>query len=184
MKTHFIDKSIKYDGSQLHSLFAYLNHNILGNSIVSFFGACDVSLEHMMDGEDLLQNAKICSDEMVHFIIELFDESLTTGVFAQRLLASIIQNYIFKTKNIFLRRDGDDLFWEDKKLSISIAAPSQRSIMIHFAVNTTNKGTPVKTCSLEDLKIDKTTFTKDILELFKTEFMAIKDATYKVKSTN
>src|SRR5690606_8767219 len=126
MKSLWIEKPIKYDGTQLRSLFAYLNFQVLGNSVVGFRGACDVSLDHMVDGEDLLQNAQICGADMLHFIFEVFDEKLITGVLIQRLFAAIVQNKILlKTNNKFsLTREGDDLYWESKKLSISIATHS------------------------------------------------------------
>jgi len=182
MKTLLIDKKIAYDGTQLRSLFAYLDHNILGNSMVAFQGPCNVSFEHMVDGEDLLQQSAICGSDMVHFIIEVFDESLTTGVLIQRLLASQIQNYIYDKTGTFLKREGDDLYLNDKKLSISIATVSLSSVLVHFAVNVSNEGTPVKTCSLQDLKIESTVFAKDVLVIFQTEFLSIKEATYKVKT--
>lgn len=182
MKTLFIDTPITYDGSQLRSLYNYLEHGLLGNSIIAFHGPCNVKNEFMADGEDLLAGAEIRSSNMAHFIIEIFDQSLFSAVWTQRLLASTIQNYIYEKQKNHLRREGDDLYLEDKKLSISIAAPSTRSCLIHFAVNVSNIGTPVKTCSLEDLKIDAKTFSQDILILFRDEFLSIQEATFKVKS--
>ncbi|MES2769707.1 MAG: DUF366 family protein, partial [Bdellovibrionota bacterium] len=156
MKTLWIDQTIKYDGTQLRSLYAYLEHNLLGNSVIAFRGACDVNFDHMVDGEDLLQRAQICGSDMLHFIFEIFDEKLISGVLIQRLFASMAQNKILqKSKGqILLKRDGDDLYLDDRKLSISIAARSPQSILIHFAMNISNEGTPVKTCSLQDLKIE------------------------------
>jgi hypothetical protein len=187
MKTLWIDQTIKYDGTQLRSLFAYLDHQILGNSVVAFRGACDVSFEHMVDGEDLLQEAQICGSDMLHFIFEIFDEKLITGVFVQRLFASIVQNKIMEkcTKNsngkISLKREGDDLYLDDAKLSISIAAHSPQSILVHFAMNISNAGTPVKTSSLEDLMIEPTEFAKELLKDFSEEYKNIQEATWKVK---
>jgi hypothetical protein len=99
MKTHFIDKKIKYDGTQLRSLFAYLEYGVLGNSVVSFIGPCDVSFDHMVDGEDLLAQSPICGSEMLHFIAEIFDEKLSTAVSLQRLFASIVKDYIVAKTN-------------------------------------------------------------------------------------
>jgi hypothetical protein len=184
MKSYFIDKNIKYDGTQLRSLFAYLEYQILGNSIVSFIGPCDVSFEHMVDGEDLLAQSPIRGSEMLHFIVEIFDEKLSTAVSLQRLFASIAKDYISqKTNQKFpLARDGDDIFWEKKKLSISIATNSSRSMLIHFAMNISNEGTPVPTCALKDFGLSPTETAKNLMELFSTEFQKIQEATYKVKS--
>ncbi|HMN69679.1 MAG TPA: DUF366 family protein, partial [Bdellovibrionales bacterium] len=53
LKTKFIDTAEIYDGSQLVSLRSYLKHGLLGDSIVAWVGPCKVSLDHMVDGEDL-----------------------------------------------------------------------------------------------------------------------------------
>ncbi|MEK6556365.1 MAG: DUF366 family protein, partial [Bdellovibrionota bacterium] len=43
MKQKWIEKEFKYDGTQLASLFNYLNYGIVGDSIVSWIGPCDIS---------------------------------------------------------------------------------------------------------------------------------------------
>ncbi|NUN07403.1 MAG: DUF366 family protein, partial [Bdellovibrio sp.] len=80
-----------------------------------------------------------------------------------------------------LHRDGDDIYLDDRKLSISIATRSPVSVMVHFAMNVTNKGTPVKTLSLEDLKIDPRKVSEDLMALFKREFDSVLIATQKVR---
>lgn len=177
MKKLFIDKKMKYDGSQLRPLFAYENFKLQGDSIVSWVGPCNVTLEHMVDFEDKIEKSKICGDEMLHFVIEVFGPDLTAGVALQRLFASIIND------RLKLRRDGDDIYSLDKKnkLSISIASRSAVSTMIHFAMNVTNKGTPVKTLSLQDLKLNAKTLAPQIMNDFVKEYQSISAATQKVK---
>ena len=119
MKSKFIKKHISYDGSQLKSLYSYLNHNLLGDSIVSWVGPCDVSFEHMVDGEDLLEQASIKADQMLHFIIEVFELKLFSAVCLQRLFAEIFISYIqknSKNKNIASEviRCGDDIYYKKK----------------------------------------------------------------------
>lgn len=186
MQTRFIEKNFPYDGTQLRSLFAYLEHGVLGPSIVSWLGACSISFEHMVDGEDLLEKAVIQGDEMVHFIIEVFDRDLFSGVLLQRMFATIAKDYLqVKASGTLagksLHRDGDDIYLDDRKLSISIATRSPVSVMVHFAMNVTNKGTPVKTLSLEDLKIDPRKVSEDLMALFKREFDSVLIATQKVR---
>ena len=175
-----------YDGQQLHSLFAYLEHGILGPSIVSWRGACDIPFSRMVDGEDLLAKAVIQGQEMLHFIIEVFDRDLFSGVALQRLFAAITRDYLQKqaAKTLsghHLIREGDDLYWGDRKLSISIATKSPVSTMVHFAMNITNQGTPVKTLSLEDLDLDPRQVASDLMDLFKKEYSDIVVATQKVR---
>lgn len=182
MKTLFIEDKINYDGSQLRSLYGYLNHKVLGDSCVAFRGACDVSFDHMVDGEDLLEKSAIKGDEMLHFIIEVFDQPLLSGVFLQRLFASIVQaELISSSGQTSITRSGDDLYWNEGKLSISIAGKSVQSVLIHFAINISNKGTPVKTSCLADLKIDANQFAKNVLSAFSKEFLSCKEASQKVK---
>jgi hypothetical protein len=186
MQTHFIEKKMTYDGSQLRSLFAYLDHGVLGPSIISWVGPCNIPFAHMVDGEDLLARAVIEGNEMLHFIIEFFDRDLFSGVAVQRLFASICRDHLAeKAKFVLgdknLRRDGDDIYLDDRKLSISIATKSPVSTMIHFAMNVTNEGTPVKTLALADLKLDAETVAEEIMVIFRKEYLDIVTATQKVR---
>jgi hypothetical protein len=140
----------------------------------------------MVDGEDLLAKALIQGDEMLHFIIEIFDRDLFSGVTLQRLFAAIAKDYL-ESKAIGglcsqkLSRKGDDIYLNDQKLSISIATKSPVSTLVHFAMNVTNKGTPVKTLSLEDLELDSDDVAADLMVLFKTEYISMMTATQKVR---
>jgi hypothetical protein len=199
MKTTFINREFPYDGTQLRSLYAYLEHKIQGDSIISWIGPCSISFDHMVDGEDLLEGATIAGNRMVHFIIELFHEPLFAAVAVQRVLAAIVLDFlreqldqavhgegprdisILERSSSRLRREGDDIYFHDGKLSISIATVSPVSALIHFAVNCTNDGTPVKTASLEDLGLEGKDFATEIMSRFKNEIKTIQEATVKVR---
>jgi hypothetical protein len=186
MKGKFLSTNEKYDGAQLVSLRNYLRHHLLGDSIVAWVGPCDVSTEHMVDGEDLLADARICGDRMLHFIIETFDTQLLSAVALQRLMASLVRDQIIaSSKNremaLGLRRDGDDLFLGQKKLSISIATQSPISSLIHFAVNVVNEGTPVETLCLQELGIEPRELAESVIANFCAEFESIRQATQKVR---
>lgn len=184
MKTKILKTKETYDGTQLRSQFAYLQHRLLGDSAVAWVGPCNVSFEHMVDGEDLLDQSEIRGSKMVHFIFEIFDQSLFSGVLLQRLFASIVRDVIYelsRTPNLKLNREGDDLYWRGKKLSISIATNSPISTMVHFAVNVDTKDVPVEACGLKDLKVDEQTFMKKALEKISNEYNSCREATWKVK---
>ncbi len=186
MKSKFIDELENYDGSQLVSLRSYLRHKLLGDSIVAWVGSCDVTFEHMVDGEDLLDQARIAGDQMLHFIVEKFDCTLLAAVALQRLLAAIVKDELQRSSPkrdlaVNLRRDGDDIFLGDKKLSISIATQSPLSSLIHFAVNITNVGTPVETLSLEDLGLEPKRFAQQVMSVFCREVETVIEATHKVR---
>lgn len=189
MKYKFIEKKINYDGSELKSLYAYTNHQLHGESIISFIGACDVSIEHMVDAEDFVANAKIKADQMLHFIVEIFTQNLVTAVSLQRLLVSMAQNLLLEMRPQLgpnqLTRKGDDLYFldpnGDKKLSVSIASCSAVSSMIHLGLNISNEGTPVRTCSLNDFSISPVEFGTELMKRFSAEYLSIVEATQKVR---
>ena len=181
MKTLLLKEKLNYDGTQLRSLFGYLDHKVQGDSCIAFIGACDISFDHMVDGEDLLEKAEIRGSEMLHFIFEIFDRELVSGVFLQRLFASIAADEIYKQTKTKLTRTGDDLYLDGKKLSISIATKSPVSVMVHFAMNIKNEGTPVPTLALSDLKIDPNTFAENLLKQIQSEYESILVARLKVR---
>lgn len=174
-----------YDGAQLVSLRNYLKHGLLGDSIVAWVGPCDVHIDHMVDGEDLLAQAQICGGQMLHFIIETFETSLFAAVGLQRLMASLVRDQLMKLSPnggaLKLYREGDDLYLKEAKLSISIATQSPINSLIHFAVNVTNEGTPVKTLSLEDLNVEPKVLAQAVMKAFCVEFESIRQATQKVR---
>lgn len=191
MKFHFSQDLSPYSGHELRPLHSYMKYGLLGDSMVAWCGPCDVKLSEMVDGEDRRANAKICGDLMLHFLVEIFDTNLFSAVALQRLLATMVleavetlaeqnQNLNQNEKRLRLRRDGDDVYWGEKKLSISIATSSATSELIHFAVNVVNKGTPVPTAALEDFKIQPNLFAKRVGERFVAEVDSIRAACRKV----
>lgn len=189
LKTRFIEREMPYDGTQLRSLFAYLGEGVMGDSLVAWIGSCDVSFEHMVDGEDLLQGSPIRGARMLHFVMEIFGADLREMTARQRLFSALVgevlREALLKSSKIDLansmRREGDDLFIGDAKLSISIATVSPVSGLIHFAMNVTNEGTPVKTASLEDLGLDPQETARELLSAFAIEDQGLREAQMKVR---
>ena len=188
LKTKWIEKNFLYDGQQLRSLYNYQEHDLVGNSVTAWVGPCDVHVDHMKDLVDLKNNEKICGKSMLHFVFEIFDLQLLGAVFLQRLFASIVFGELMKCEGVrskagHLSREGDDLYFDDAKLSISVAIPSVRSSLIHFAVNVVNEGTPVKTCALSDFGIDPKDFASKVFTRFEREFVSSVEATYQVRAS-
>lgn len=187
MKTKWINKNITYDGTQLRPLFAYENFKISGDSIVAWVGPCDISFTNMKDLEDVVAGSAIRGSKMLHFIIEVFHQNIFSGVCLQRLFASIVKDVVNQDlalikKKTMLYRLGDDLYFQDKKLSISIATQGVLATQIHFAVNVSNEGTPVKTLSLEDLNLNPKELATTVMGLFSKEVDSIQFATVKVRT--
>ena len=187
MKSLWITKIFPYDGTQLRPLFAYLSEGLLGDSIVSWRGPCQIDWVNMVDGEDLRAQSPIAGSDMVHFIVEKFDCSLFAAVGLQRLITAIALELIrdlAKEGSLALQvfRVGDDLFCGERKLSISVATLSLRSALIHFALNVSNEGTPVPTLSLTDLGIDPEQFSRILLDRVVEEVHSVIEATCKVRT--
>lgn len=183
MKTLFLDKPMKYDGSQLAPHFIYKNFNLMGDSIISFIGPCDVKLTEMVDIEDVVNDEPIYSEKMLHFICEIYNADLIRGVYMQRLLITTIKEQLEMKYNKTLVRKGDDLYKNEGKLSVSIATKSPTSVLIHTALNITTENTPVKTSGLEtdfDIK-DVEKFAKEVLNAYNEEVKDIYLATTKVR---
>ena len=184
METLFIDKEIKYTGKELSPHWIYKNHHIMGNAIVAFIGECEVNLEHMVDIEDVINNEPIYSKKMLNIIEENFNCTLEEMVYKQRLLVTITKELIEKlSPDVKIRRNGDDLFINDRKLSVSIATKSITSCLIHFGLNIDAQGAPVNASDLiKDAKISNIEqFAKLLLSEYKNETQDITLAASKVR---
>ena len=181
METLFIEKEIKYIGSQLAPHWIYKNFHIQGDAIVAFIGEVDVKLDEMVDIEDVINNEPIYSKKMLNFIIENFNSSLEQMVWIQRLFISIIKEVI-EEYGVIVKRDGDDLFFDNRKLSVSIATKSITSCLIHTALNIIKEGAPISASDLTEIGIvDIREFAQKIMQKFSNEAQSIKMATYKVR---
>ncbi len=189
MESLFIDKEIKYIGSQLAPHWIYKNFHILGDAIVAFTGEMDVKITEMVDIEDVISNSPIYSKKMVSFILEQSGISLSECVLRQRFLICIIIEELRKIlgDKYQIRRSGDDIFVNidgvDKKLSVSIATKSTTSGLIHTGLNIDATGAPVPACGLStDLGIvDVKTFAQNVMNRYIEENKEILEATCKVR---
>ncbi len=181
MKAKLIKKQIRYDGTQLTSHFAYKNFGLSGNSIISFSGPVNVDLLEMVDIEDILLKDGISSDKMLSFIIEIFNMDLPGTICLQRLFMSILCDELNgHLKGLFVERNGDDLYFNKRKLSVSIATASPISTLIHSALNIKSTGAPVEVSCLEELGVETEGFARTILARFCKEFESIEFASVKV----
>lgn len=181
MKTYFIEKETKYTGAELSPHWIYRNFNILGDAIVAFIGEVEVKLTEMVDIEDVINNEPIYSKKMLNFIIERFEVPLEQMVWTQRLFVSIIKETL-ESRGAKVSRHGDDLFFDGRKLSVSIATKASTSCLIHTALNIIKEGAPVAASDLSELGIDDVEdFAREIMLRFKTETEDIKLAVCKVR---
>ncbi len=181
MKFKFIDTLVKYDGRQLSSHFAYRSFGLSGDSIVAFVGPVDVKLTEMVDIEDVLALEPITSDSMLNFIVEVFEQDLKATIWMQRLLVATIQDELNTLLNdAYVERRGDDLYYDDRKMSVSIATVSPISALVHVGVNVSGQGAPIPISSLQELNIEARELGESILKRFADEFDDVQFARVKV----
>ena len=164
-----VDEIFEYDGSQINPSWAFQEFGIYGSSIITWIGPVNITPDNLKDFADV--GLEIKSNHMVNFICEFFDQqppNMRIAYLRQRLLVMIFRE-ILTEYGIQTKREGDDIFIDNRKLSISIASVSLSSAKIHFALNLEDKGTPddVDTIGLFDIKVnDKQIFDNDnLLEL-------------------
>lgn len=200
--TQFSENPIRpYHGPELRPHFLLTQMKLQGSALAAWVGPCDVKTEHLVDWEDRLANDSICAEKMIHFLGEFFGITLREGVFLQRLLMSImgevLREHLQHELRIStapagpeglqaralasLRRDGDDLFLLDRKLSVSIVTASPVSVLLHAGINVDPAGAPVPAIGLDELQIDVVRFTKEVLKRFENEWLSVEWACTKVR---
>ena len=155
MHTKLIEQEIKYTGLELAPHWIYKNYHLQGDAIVAFCGECEVKLTEMVDVEDVINNEPIYSKNMLSFIVEHFNIDLIEGIFRQRLLITIIKEILESIPCLLfpVYRRGDDLFVDNKKLTVSIATKTLTSVLIHVGINIDPSGAPVDAIGLNSLSI-------------------------------
>ena len=161
-----IDEIFEYDGSQINPSWAFQEFGIYGSSVITWIGPVNITPDNLKDFADV--GLEIKSNNMVNFICEFFDQqppNMRIAYLRQRLLVMIFRE-ILTEYGVQTRREGDDIFIDGRKLSISIASVSLSSAKIHFALNLEDKGTPgdVETIGLFDIIVnDEQVFNNDNL---------------------
>ena len=183
MNVRWLDDRIDYDGSQLRAHWILERTGLVGDAMVGFRGACAVTKAEIADLADI-DGPGIAGDDMVHFVAEWFSHpDLLLATHRQRLLAAQAGEVLRElAPGAAVRRDGDDLFVGAGKLSISVATASSVSALLHFAVNATPGGAPVRTATLAELGIDPVLFAERLLVLAAKEQASIAIARAKVRS--
>ena len=166
---NYIEAPLDYDGTQLSSHWIYRRFKLLGNSIVAFQGAADVKIEKMVDLEDVGNNAPIYSPKMLHFLAELFIDSFQEGILWQYLFIAQIYQELTEARVQELQKRGNDLYFKNRKLSVSICTKTTTSCLIHIGLNIESEGTPIPTSCLGEMGIDPKALAERLLENFRLE---------------
>jgi uncharacterized protein len=180
IRTFFSEQPRPYTGVELRPHFLLTELGLRGSAVGAFIGPCQVKTEHLVDWEDRIAHDRIEAGSMVHFIGEFFGMGLAEGVVRQRLLMATIGQLVDGGRGR-VRRDGDDLFVLNRKLSVSIATASPVSLLLHVGINIDPSGAPVPAIGLKELEIEPKKFVTDTLGAFASEWDSIEWACAKVR---
>lgn len=187
LATQFSKTERAYTGVELRPHFLLTELGLKGPALGAFVGPCRVQTEHLVDWEDRLAHDRIEAKWMVHFIGEFFGMGLREGVFAQRLLMSlmgeILNDHLQKAGRAggLVHRSGDDLFVGERKLSVSIVTASPVSLLLHAGINIDPTGAPVPAVGLQELGVLPEQWVPEVLERFAKEWEGIHWACAKVR---
>ncbi len=180
IKTHFDAAERPY--TELYGHYAFKNFGISGDAIVAFTGPCEVRDEDLVDLADRQEGAEIVAARMLHFIVEHFGLALSEAIWRQRVLAAIVFEEVFKrAPDAALRREGDDVYVGDGKLTVSVATVSPTSALIHLGVNVDGSGAPVRVRDLRTLGIDAAEFALAVVKRYAAEVDSFAQAMSKVR---
>jgi hypothetical protein len=173
-----LDGRVPYTGLELRSGWVASQTGLGGDAAAGFVGPCLVPTEHLVDLDDARAGHTIIAASMAHVIAEHPGCPLAQAVLRQRLLVCILEEVVGLRR---LRRDGDDLYTEGRKLTVSIAAPSPGGSLIHLGINVNPAGAPVPAIGLEELKLDASAVLADLLDRYARELATIAYAETKVR---
>jgi hypothetical protein len=178
-----LDRPTAYTGAELRSGWVSRATGLDGEAAAGFVGPCDVPTEALVDLDDARAGETIVAAEMAHVVVEHPSCDLRAGVLRQRLLVCILCE-ILGRQGVETRRDGDDVFVGERKLTVSIAAPGPASCLIHLGVNVDPAGAPVPAIGLAELKVEPRALLDELLERYGRELQTAAHAETKVRTVS
>ncbi len=184
MKYKIIREEIAMHGQEeMKAHWAYKKFDLVGDSIVAFVGPMKVQHENMIDirywgGK---KKGEIFSEKMLHFIVEHFDPDTEKAILKQYMLLTILEEKLENRldKHIIIRWK-DDLFDEDKKLTVSAVTNTLVSTKIHLGINVSEKNLPTKTRSLEYYNIDPFDLAEPVIDQYRVQHKEIKEKLFMI----
>jgi len=182
MRSLYIKEKIKFTGKELLPFWAYIEYDILGDSIIAFIGPCELEGKYIIGIDHWKKKTKIKSELMLHFVVEHFDLDLEKAILRQKILVNILKDKLnHRLKGDVFQRWGDDLYDEDYKLTISTASRTDVSTKIHLGVNITAKNAPVKTKGLTDFGIDPDDIAQVVINQYRLDMRRTQERLVKTR---
>ena len=148
----WLEDGVPYTGRELSGRWVRAHTRQDGDTAALFVGECHVATEDLVDNDDRDAGATIDAARMLQVVLMHPGCELRAGVLRQRLLACILCESL-TSRGVEMDRQGDDVYVEGRKLTVSIAAPSGDDCLIHMGVNVDPTGAPVAAVGLDELGI-------------------------------
>jgi hypothetical protein len=177
-----LDGDVAYTGLELRSGWVAVRTGLSGDAAAGFVGPCHVPNERLVDLDDARAGFFIKAASMAHVIVE-HACALEVAVLRQRLLIAILGECL-SARGKRMRRDGDDLYYDGRKLTVSIAAPSVATSVIHLGINVDPEGAPVPAVGLTEMRIDARELLTELLTRYGRELETVAHATTKVRTVS
>lgn len=181
MKTLFVEDLLTYDGSAIRAHWARRRFGLEGDAAVGFLGRCDVLPGEVADMDEVISGEPIRAEAMAHVVAEHFGPTLEEAILRLHLLAALALEALAPRAGGSLVRKGNDLYLGSGKMSVGVATVTPVSVKIHFGVNVSARGVPVKAAGLEDLGVAPRGFVEDLLARYARESVLAREARTKVR---
>ena len=178
-----LGEKIPYTGSELRSGWVRERTGLAGDAAAGFIGPCDVPNANLVDLDDARAGSFIRAALMAHVIVEHPGCPLEAAVLRQRLLVALLGELLARAGKV-AQRDGDDLYYDGRKLTVSIAAPSRASSLIHLGINVDPAGAPVPAAGLAEMGVGPALVLEDLLTRYAHELETAAYAATKVKTVS
>jgi hypothetical protein len=178
-----LEGAVAYTGAELRSGWVRERTGLDGDAAAGFVGPCDVPNANLVDLDDARAGTFIRAASMAHVIVEHPRCALGEAVLRQRLLVAILGEVLAGLGKV-VRRDGDDLYYDGRKLTVSIAAPSAASSLIHLGINVDPAGAPVAAVGLAELGVDARALLSELLTCYANELETAAYAATKVRTVS
>ena len=176
MKFLFVQEKIKFTGEQLLSHWAYKNYDLLGDSIVSFIGSCEIEQKYLVSLDHFKKKSSIYSENMLHFVIEHFDLDLEKAILRQKLLVAIVKDKLnHRLGSDVFQRWGNDIYDGDAKLTVSTVVETPVSTKIHMGINISAKSVPAKAKGLDEYSIDPLDIAQSVMDQYRLDMRRISE---------
>jgi len=177
-----LEGEVAYTGAELRSGWVAARTGLSGDAAAGFVGPCHVPNENLVDLDDARAGTFIKAASMAHVIAEHACD-LPVAVLRQRIMVALLGE-LLRARGKRMRRDGDDLYYDDRKLTVSIAAPAASTCLIHLGINVDPAGAPVPAVGLTEMRLDAREILQDLLARYQHELDSMAHAATKVRTVS